>query len=310
MLDLVHEQLGQGDSAAAREHAYFAGAKLDDAELREAGAEQDSIRARARARQAEATRSNLGLGHDLRAGLIQPSDAQLRAVRQIVWRLPIRNYGELIAYGAGWTDPERQRPVGDTGRHEPGQPDYIVDVELQGALDDPEPLRGIAQLTARLEAAFVLDTAGVTRTKALGSERMARKLRDALPGGDGALRTSVRDPCARRCRLRWSRSIARGSSSRTAPRRPSISRPAARPRVSMSLTSASPAARPRKPDGVPVPPAQPLLIAARAGGKERLRVLLFARRIDPAHAVGINGPRAGYGGRRRSDCNAAGSISC
>ena len=37
----------------------------------------------------------------------------------------------------------------------------------------------------------MLDPAGVTRTKALGSERMARKLRDALPGGDGALRAAV-----------------------------------------------------------------------------------------------------------------------
>jgi hypothetical protein len=31
----------------------------------------------------------------------------------------------------------------------------------------------------------VLDPAGITRTKALGSERMERKLRDALPDGDG-----------------------------------------------------------------------------------------------------------------------------
>jgi hypothetical protein len=31
----------------------------------------------------------------------------------------------------------------------------------------------------------------VTRTKALGSESMARKLRDALPGGEGALRAAV-----------------------------------------------------------------------------------------------------------------------
>jgi hypothetical protein len=31
----------------------------------------------------------------------------------------------------------------------------------------------------------------VTRTKALGSDRMERKLRDALPGGDGALRGAV-----------------------------------------------------------------------------------------------------------------------
>jgi hypothetical protein len=30
----------------------------------------------------------------------------------------------------------------------------------------------------------VLDPAAVTRTKALGTERIARKLRDALPGGD------------------------------------------------------------------------------------------------------------------------------
>ena len=31
----------------------------------------------------------------------------------------------------------------------------------------------------------------MTRTKALGSESMARKLRDALPGGEGALRAAV-----------------------------------------------------------------------------------------------------------------------
>ena len=37
----------------------------------------------------------------------------------------------------------------------------------------------------------MLDPAGVTRTKALGSERIERKLRDAVPGGDGALRAAV-----------------------------------------------------------------------------------------------------------------------
>jgi hypothetical protein len=52
-------------------------------------------------------------------------------------------------------------------------------------------MRGIAQLTARLAAAFVLDPAGVSRTKALGTERIARKLRDALPGGDSSLRNAV-----------------------------------------------------------------------------------------------------------------------
>ena len=39
----------------------------------------------------------------------------------------------------------------------------------------------------------MLDPAGVTRTKALGSDRMARKLGGALPGGDRTLRASVWD---------------------------------------------------------------------------------------------------------------------
>ena len=37
----------------------------------------------------------------------------------------------------------------------------------------------------------MLDPAGATRTKALGTESIARKLRDALPGGEGALRGAV-----------------------------------------------------------------------------------------------------------------------
>jgi hypothetical protein len=191
MLDLVHEQLREVETAPAREEAYFAGARLDDDELRDAAAEDEQRRARARARHAEATRSNLGLGHDIRAGLVDPTDAQLRALTQIVCRLLVRHYRELIAYGAGWTDPERQQPVGGTGRHEPRQLDAIVDAELERALADPDPLRGIAQLASRLCAAFVLDPAGVTRTKALGTETMARTLRDALPGGEGALRAAV-----------------------------------------------------------------------------------------------------------------------
>lgn len=67
----------------------------------------------------------------------------------------------------------------------------IADAELERALADPNPLRGIAQLTARQAAAFLLDSDGVTRTKALGADRMARQLRDALPGGESALRIAI-----------------------------------------------------------------------------------------------------------------------
>jgi hypothetical protein len=97
----------------------------------------------------------------------------------------------VIAYGAGWTDPAHQQPIGDSSRHEPRHVDAIAAAELARALDDPDPLRGIAQLVARWAAALVLDPDGVTRTKTLGTERMARKLHDALPGGDQPLRAAT-----------------------------------------------------------------------------------------------------------------------
>ena len=290
MLDLAHAQLDADDTAPAREEAYFAGARLDDDELRAAAADDEKRRAQARARHADATRANLGLGHDIRAGLIEPTDAQLDALRQIVCRLLVRHYGELIAYGAGWTDPERQRPVGDTGRHEPRHVDAIIDAELDRALADPDPLRGIAQLTARWAAAFVLDPAGVTRTKALGTERMARKLRDALPGGEGALRAAVWEfmrpmlsPGAGRAeprRVRPRRAASRRPSTSTATARrptsttwPSTSEPTPRPRRSLR-SARHPLARGSSP-------------GREEGGRVTSRLPLFRLVVDPARGIGV-----------------------
>lgn len=58
---------------------------------------------------------------------------------------------------------------GVTGRLEPRQIDAILEAELQSVLDDPDPLCGIAQPTARICVAFVLHPHGVIRTKVLGS---------------------------------------------------------------------------------------------------------------------------------------------
>jgi len=192
MIELAHEQLtNHNDEPAAREDTFFAGAGLDDDELRSAGQEDREYRKAQRLRQAEATNSNLGLGHDLRAGLMDPTPRQLHALTAIVCHLLARHHRDVIAYGAGWTDQDRQRPVGDTGRHEPRQVDAILDAELERALEDPDPLRGIARLTASWAAAFALDPDGITRTKALETDRMTRKLADALPGGPGPLRPAV-----------------------------------------------------------------------------------------------------------------------
>jgi len=192
MIDLVREQLAERrDDQPAREDAFFAGAALDDDELRTAGQEDRERRNAQRLRQAEATNTNLGLGHDLRAGLLDPTPGQLHALKAIICHLLAHHYRDVIAYGAGWTDQERQQPIGDTGRHEPRQADAILNAELQRALEEPDPLRGIAQLIASWAAAFVLDPDGIPRTKTLGTERMARKLADALPGGSNPLRAAV-----------------------------------------------------------------------------------------------------------------------
>jgi hypothetical protein len=112
-------------------------------------------------------------------------------VRRSVCHLSTDRVAEVIAYGAGWTDRERQQPVGDHGRSEPRQADAIAAAELERALADPDPLHGIAQVVTRWAAAFALDPDGVTRTTALGLDRMARRLGDTLPDGDGPLRAAV-----------------------------------------------------------------------------------------------------------------------
>jgi hypothetical protein len=112
-------------------------------------------------------------------------------VRRIVCHQLAGQFRDVIAYGAGWTDRERQQPIGDSGRTEPRQADAITAAELERALADPDPLHGIAQLTTRWAASFVLNPDGVTRTTALGADRMGRRLADALPDGEGPLRAAV-----------------------------------------------------------------------------------------------------------------------
>lgn len=110
--------------------------------------------------------------------------------------------------GGGEAPPERQRPVGDTDRHEPRQVDAIIDAELQRALEDSDPLRGIAQLAVRLAAAFVLDPAAVTRTKALGpSAQIGWRASCATrcPGPITPFARQCGSSCVRCSRPRWHR---------------------------------------------------------------------------------------------------------
>ncbi len=100
MIDLAAEQLTDDNGTPAREDTFFKGASLKDADLRNA-ADQERQRTQAwRQRQADATRTNLGLGHDIRAGLTDPQERQLHALKEIVCHLIAHHYPEIIAYGA------------------------------------------------------------------------------------------------------------------------------------------------------------------------------------------------------------------
>ncbi len=72
MIDLVAEHLKVESAAPAREEAFFKGASLNDEDLC-CASEDDRRRTHAwRQRQADATRTNLGLGHDIRSRFMAP----------------------------------------------------------------------------------------------------------------------------------------------------------------------------------------------------------------------------------------------
>ena len=191
LIECAITAIDSSPAAAAREEAFFKGARVDDTEMHAARADDDARRKAARERQQEAIRWNLGLGEDIRAGLIEASPEQLSALRDIVVLLVATGQPDVLAFGAGWTDRANQQPVGDTTRYEPRAMQAIVDTELERALNDPDPLRGIALLLSRWAAAFMLDPDGVTKSKGFGIDRMGRRLREALPGDADQLRSVV-----------------------------------------------------------------------------------------------------------------------
>ena len=190
-IDVTRELLVDNTAATAVEERYFQASSATSDDMDTAKRDDDRRRAAARERHQQAQDSNLGLGLDITAALRDPHGDQIAALRDIVVLLISEHYGELLAYGAGHTDRVNQRPVGDANRFEPRPIDEIVDAEVTRALADSDPLRGIASIITRLCAAFLLDPDGVTKTKALGSDRMTRKLQAALPGDADRLREAI-----------------------------------------------------------------------------------------------------------------------
>jgi hypothetical protein len=191
LIECAHAAVKVHSGELAKEESYFKSGAVADEDMSAARAEHEALRKAERLRQDQANTSNMTLGANIRGSLMELDGDQLAALRDMVCLIIARHYGDLVAFGAAWTDASHQQPVGDTKRYEPRAVDAILDSEVARALRDPDPLHGIASLMARLSAAFVLDPDGPTRSKALGTDRMTRQLRDALPGGAGELRSAL-----------------------------------------------------------------------------------------------------------------------
>jgi hypothetical protein len=192
MLAAINEALTAAPALAGRDDHYFSAAKVNDDDTEAAKEQLAKERQARKERQQEGETSNLGLGHDIGRGVLEPSDEQLDALRRVVALIVCECYPTIVAYGAGWSDRARQQPVGDSGkRFEPRTVDAIVEAELERALCDPDPMRGMMQILTRFAAAFVLDRNGVTATTTLGSARMQSRLARALPDGPSELRAAI-----------------------------------------------------------------------------------------------------------------------
>jgi hypothetical protein len=82
----------------------------------------------------------------------------------MICRLLVRHYGQLIAYGVGWTDPEQQPPVGDTGTTNPPTPTRTTKRTREHRANElPHPVRA-----GRRRPAGVSDIAPVTTVDLAG----------------------------------------------------------------------------------------------------------------------------------------------
>jgi len=92
--------------------------------------------------------------HHLGCGDQQPTSGGLRRCSRATTRPR-----DVIADGAGWTDPDRQQPVGDTGRHEPHQVEAIVEAGARAGARRPRFAAG-HRTGRRPGPALVLDVSG------------------------------------------------------------------------------------------------------------------------------------------------------
>jgi len=181
MLDILNEEIVKGPQHAGDKRGFFSAAQIASEDMASAAGDKSTLEQR----KVAARLRNMELGQTVNAALVDPSNQLLHAVQKGLVELIASEYGDLLAFGAGWTNHDYQQPVGGTSRTEPKDQQVIVDQLVEKACADGDPLNGLAKMFSELAKAFVLDPEGLTATKALGYDRMEKRLsavRSQAPG--------------------------------------------------------------------------------------------------------------------------------
>ena len=90
-------------------------------------------------------------------------------MRKIACRLIAGRFRDMVAFGAGWTDQERQQPVPEVDGPSRGRPTCSPPPSSSVRSPIRTGSTGSHSFVTRWAAAFVIDPDGATRTTALGA---------------------------------------------------------------------------------------------------------------------------------------------
>jgi hypothetical protein len=169
------------------EASMFQSAGGADQEMLEAAQREADRRKDARDAQQRGRGRNHDLGSQLRDNVTWDTlgASRRRAAARLMVGALLQTYGDLAVYGAAWTDPAFEQPTAGGMGKEPMEPHVIVDRLTDRVMKHADPMDGIADLLGVIAAGALLDPDGVPRGKALGRDRMERRIARQLPADGG-----------------------------------------------------------------------------------------------------------------------------
>ncbi|CAB4897548.1 MAG: hypothetical protein F2825_00525 [Actinobacteria bacterium] len=187
-VSLVVDVAQAGVQQLEEKRVFSAAGDQNDEELRAAADREAARRAQQRQLQENGRVRNHDLGSQLRDKVTYETlgASGRRATAQLCIAALLEQFGDLALFGAAWSDTAfEQTTPGGMGK-EPMEPHVILDRLAARAMEASDPMEGVVELITTITAGALLDPDGVPRGKALGRDRMERRISRQLPVDGGA----------------------------------------------------------------------------------------------------------------------------